>query len=249
MRGHYNVLVNNIRIKLILSKFYFTRVLLTSVTYMLKTNIFAGGITNLTDARYFAARGAQFLSFNLEESATLAISSEKTAAIKEWVEGPSFIGVFHISALDDIRFLVERLNLHMIQLGPFFPVENLKDHKLGVPLIKEVIVEQLNELSAILEEQETLSYIFDFMLINFEKNGISWSAIKESPAILDNLKNWNSNSKLVLAISHQPSETQEILETLNPYGLYLQGGEEEKVGFKSFDDLDEILDALEDEEY
>ena len=31
-------------------------------------------------------------------------------------------------------------------------------------------------------------------------------------------------------------------------GILMRGGEEEKVGFKSFDDLDEILDYLEIEE-
>jgi len=216
---------------------------------MLKTNIFAGGITNLTDARYFAARGAQFLSFNLENGATLGISSEKTAAIKEWVEGPSFIGSFQITPLEDIRFLVERLNLHMVQIGPFVPLQELKDNPIGVPLIREVIIEDINELSALSNELETLSGNFDFILINFEKNGIGWSNIKENSAVFTLLKSWNAETKLVLAIAHNPSETQEILDELNPYGLYLQGGEEEKVGFKSFDDLDEILDVVEEDEY
>ena len=53
---------------------------------MLKTNIFAGGITNLTDARYFAARGAQYLSFNLDKGTALNISPEKTAAIKDKID-------------------------------------------------------------------------------------------------------------------------------------------------------------------
>ncbi|MFT4667048.1 MAG: phosphoribosylanthranilate isomerase [Polaribacter sp.] len=216
---------------------------------MLKTNIFAGGITNLTDARYFAARGAQFLSFNLEQGATLGISSEKTAAIKEWVEGPSFIGVFQITPLEDIRFLVERLNLHMVQVGPFISLDDLRNNPIGIPLVREVIIEQLNDFSTLSNELETLSSFFDYILINFEKNGIAWSAIREDSTVFTMLKNWSADSKLILAIAHDPSETQEILDELNPNGLYLQGGEEEKVGFKSFDDLDEILDVVEEEEY
>ncbi len=216
---------------------------------MLKTNIFAGGITNLTDARYFAARGAQFLSFNLEQGATLAISSEKTAAIKEWVEGPSFIGVFQVTPLEDIRFLVERLNLHMVQIGPFVSLEELKRSPIGVPMIREVIIEQLSDFSTLSNDLEALSSFFDYILINFEKNGIGWPTIKKDSAVFTMLKNWDADSKLILAIVHDPSETQEILDELSPNGLYLQGGEEEKVGFKSFDDLDEILDVVEEEEY
>lgn len=214
---------------------------------MLKTNIFAGSISNLTDARYFAARGAQYLSFNLDESAELSISAEKTAAIQDWVEGPAFIGAFQMTSLEDIRFLVNRLNLQLVQTGPFIPIESLKDNTLGVPLIREVVIEQLNDLTNLQNQVVTLSATFDFIFINFEKNGISWSAIKENEAFFSFLKNWKSDSKLLLAIAHQPSETQDILDQLNPFGLYLQGGEEEKVGFKSYDDLDEILDVLDED--
>jgi phosphoribosylanthranilate isomerase len=36
----------------------------------------------------------------------------------------------------------------------------------------------------------------------------------------------------------------EVQETLNSYGLNVTGGEEEKVGYKSFDDIDEIIEEL-----
>lgn len=215
---------------------------------MLKTNIFAGGITNLTDARYFAARGAQYLSFNLDEGADLSISSEKTAAIKEWVEGPAFVGAFQMASVEDIQFLVKRLNLQLVQTGPLIPLSAIANNNIEVPLIREIIIEQLIDLST-LEDQEVIKDVFDYVFINFEKNGISWMEIKENQDALSQLKQWSSNTKLILAISHQATETEEMLDMLSPYGLYLQGGAEEKVGFKSFDDLDEILDILENEEY
>ena len=36
----------------------------------------------------------------------------------------------------------------------------------------------------------------------------------------------------------------DILSEQNLHGIILRGGEEEKVGFKSFDQLDEIFDVL-----
>ncbi|MFK7809477.1 MAG: hypothetical protein AB8F74_16860 [Saprospiraceae bacterium] len=216
---------------------------------MLKTNIFAGGITNLTDARYFAARGAQYLSFNLDNGASLNISPEKMAAIKEWVEGPSFIGTFQIATADEIAFLIERLDLQLIQIGPFISIETLAEKNISIPIIKEIVIEDLNTLVENFKTEEKLFQSFDFIFLNFEKNGLTWSAIKESSIVFDLLKNWKLNSKLVLAIAHEPSETEEILAQINPHGLYLQGGEEEKVGFKSYEDLDEILDVLETEDW
>ena len=38
------------------------------------------------------------------------------------------------------------------------------------------------------------------------------------------------------------------MNKLDLSGIMMRGGEEEKVGFKSFDDLDELLDILEIEE-
>jgi phosphoribosylanthranilate isomerase len=214
---------------------------------MLKTNVFAGSISNLTDARYFAARGAQFLTFNLDEATDLHISAEKAAAIKEWVEGPAFVGSFQMASIADIRFLLEKLNLKMIQTGPFVLLENLKNNDLGVPLIRELVIEQLNDSATLETTLESLSSVFDFVFLNFEKTGITWSSLKTNQDYFSLLKNWTSKSKLIIAMAHDPSETQEIIDALNPFGLYLRGGAEEKIGYKSFDELDKILDALEED--
>ena len=46
-------------------------------------------------------------------------------------------------------------------------------------------------------------------------------------------------------VNNKVTELNEMLETVQIHGLSLKGGEEEKVGYKSFDELDEVLDALE----
>ena len=51
--------------------------------------------------------------------------------------------------------------------------------------------------------------------------------------------------KIILSIDFELDQLNEMLETVQIHGLSLKGGEEEKVGFKSFDELDEIIDALE----
>ena len=49
---------------------------------MLKRSVIASDITNLTDARYFAAKGVEYMHFNLNQ-----ISTKEIMAITEWVEG------------------------------------------------------------------------------------------------------------------------------------------------------------------
>ena len=58
------------------------------------------------------------------------------------------------------------------------------------------------------------------------------------------LKELCQDFKIILSIDFQLDTLEEILD-VNLFGLNLKGGDEERVGVKSFDELDEILDALE----
>ncbi|MCB0588954.1 MAG: N-(5'-phosphoribosyl)anthranilate isomerase, partial [Phaeodactylibacter sp.] len=53
---------------------------------------------------------------------------------------------------------------------------------------------------------------------------------------------------VILSLDFNPETLQEALESLNLYGINVRGGEEEKTGFKSFDELDELFEALEIQE-
>ena len=56
---------------------------------ILKCKVIASHVSNLTDARYFAARGVDYLLYDLDE-----ISVEKIAEIQEWVSGPEALLLF-----------------------------------------------------------------------------------------------------------------------------------------------------------
>ena len=58
---------------------------------MPKIKIKASSITNLTDARYFAAMLVDYLGFQLDLSHDERISPEEFHGIKAWVEGPQIV--------------------------------------------------------------------------------------------------------------------------------------------------------------
>jgi phosphoribosylanthranilate isomerase len=62
---------------------------------------------------------------------------------------------------------------------------------------------------------------------------------------LSNLKSICENYSIILNIDFQISSLHDLLN-LGVFGLTLKGGEEERVGVKSFDELDEIFDWLEE---
>lgn len=55
---------------------------------MIERSIIAQNITNLTDARYFAAWGVEYVSFNAIPESEHYLQPEKIKEIKDWLEGP-----------------------------------------------------------------------------------------------------------------------------------------------------------------
>ena len=94
--------------------------------------------------------------------------------------------------------------------------------------------------------QQYDSYV-EFFLLNFDKNSITWEMIKSGQVGIapnDLLKIFQQH-KTVLSIDLPESTLSEILLLESLVGINVVGGEEEKVGVKSFDELDEIFEALE----
>ncbi|NJN34710.1 MAG: hypothetical protein HC817_11130 [Saprospiraceae bacterium] len=88
--------------------------------------------------------------------------------------------------------------------------------------------------------------VADVFELNFDGVKRAWSDLKNQDLMLtqSDLTALAQRFKIILHIDFQLAD----LETLNLsgfYGLILRGGDEERVGVKSFDELDEIFDALE----
>lgn len=64
---------------------------------MLSRKVIAMNVTNLTDARYFAARGIDYLLFDLDE-----MDVSHILEIKEWVEGPEILLLFSAQSINDV---------------------------------------------------------------------------------------------------------------------------------------------------
>ncbi|MBP6828235.1 MAG: N-(5'-phosphoribosyl)anthranilate isomerase, partial [Saprospiraceae bacterium] len=76
----------------------------------------ASRITNLTDARYFAAKEVDFLGFNLEEGTEDYLDPIYMKAIREWVEGPQIVGEFSAGSADVVREYASFFGLDAVQI-------------------------------------------------------------------------------------------------------------------------------------
>jgi phosphoribosylanthranilate isomerase len=213
---------------------------------MLKTKVKASSITNLTDARYFAAWEVEWLGFNFDPMAEDYIQPQVMKAIKEWVDGVKIVGEFSMQPAEEIQEAIKLLELEAIQLSPFYTTEQVATLDVSVPIIQEIIISPEHSQEDILDTLESYHGLAQYFLLNFDKNGISWESIKNGNFLSSSFVSSISETfPFIISIDVQAEEIDNLLEKVQPAGLNLKGGEEEKVGFKSFDELDDIFEALE----
>jgi phosphoribosylanthranilate isomerase len=210
---------------------------------MLKTIIKASGVSNLTDARYFSALEVQWLGFSLTEGDNF-VSVPVIKAIKEWLEGPFFVGEFGLEDAETIASMVNNIGLDAIQV-PIFYTESLQD--INVPIFKEIVIEESLKASELQQLIENNSIHTTYFILDFQKNNIPWKSILLSDNVnLEVLQRLCQQYQIFLNIDCSPKEINSILQAIQPHGLCVCGSEEEAVGVKAFNDLQDWFDVLED---
>ncbi len=211
---------------------------------MLKIKVKAGSITNLTDARYFAAREVEWLGFPLGTGEGL-IEPIQAKAIAGWVDGVNLVGEFGFFPPDEIRAAKEFIGLDAVQVGMFTPVEDIRQ-LAGLTVIKEVVAGPDLAESELEKNLNDFAGHCDYFLLNMEAAGGTWKKLKAgqfySTAFL---KNICRKHRIILNLDCPADEIENLIGEIQPFALSFSGGEEEKVGVKSFDELDGLLDKLE----
>lgn len=207
---------------------------------MLTTKVKASQITNLTDARYFAAMGVDWLGFSLDPSAAGHVPPKTMQEMTAWLEGPAIVGEFSMATAQTIRESFEILNLDFVQLGHFYDADTARALN-NIPIIKEIIIEHLEEIPQLNSTLTKLLPYVSFFLIDLSKNGLS---IDNQADSLQYLKRVCKAFPVLLKVTDHYKSINNILETVQPLGISVVGGEEEAVGVKSFDELDELFEVL-----
>lgn len=194
---------------------------------MLKTQILAAEVSNLTDARYFAAWGVDYISFNCNQGEENYIAETALAEIKDWIEGPKFLAYFNgLDEAHKMEQFVDQMALQGMVLGPFAPENTIKS------LDAEMLFKEFVEADAekIMTEHFETEYEHQSLLQIVKTN-----RTKASNFFL---------KKVLLDIEDLDLETVQKVLNESQCGLVLRGGQEEKVGLKSFDFLDEVFEML-----
>jgi phosphoribosylanthranilate isomerase len=196
----------------------------------------ASSITNLTDARYFAAREVAYLGFNLEENSGDYLDPMYMKAIREWVQGPKIVGEFNQTPASFVREAAAFFGLEAVQV-PL--LDNLQD-LTGLEVILYLTgTSDPDTLAPVLRRNNLLAACF---LLDF-------STPEQTEALLGpESRAWKelfAEYPVLLDVHLPVNELPALLQKLNPAGLALRGGDEERAGVKSFEEIDAIFEVLE----
>lgn len=195
---------------------------------MSKIKIKISKVSNLTDARYFTAMGVDYLGFCCNVGAELYCAPSKIKEITDWVTGPDFVMEIDGWQTEDEVIDISNTGLgQALHLGAFSSYQQ----SFPLPIFKDFILENLED--ARMDD-------VDFPVIRSDKqfSELTASQISLIQALIE-------KRKVFLDIPFDHNMVTSLLDTLPVYGLILRGGEEEKTGLKSFEQLDYIFETLE----
>lgn len=209
---------------------------------MLKTKVKASQITNLTDARYFAAWEVDYIGFQLEQGNEKYIPPTQVKAMKEWLEGPKFVGEFSFVAhAEEIISLYQQLDLDALQLGTFCSLDIVQEiAKKGIPIFKEIVWNENSSWEKLQEEYLSFRPYVSYFLIDLSINHIN---IKN---VIPQIRELAALHPTLLDVHIDTENMLDFLKETGITGLAIKGGEEEKVGYKSFDEIDDWFECLEE---
>ena len=191
----------------------------------LKTKVKVGNITNLSDARYCAGMGVDFLGFPIGDMDG-QIPFDMFSEIVGWVSGPAFV-LEYSDTLDEAVFqkVTGPNAIHHIELD-LGQLHQLGEKAQGLPII-------LKANMAAWPTIEPLLPTYDIRYLALGENQlVDWKTVD---AI---------NKKVNVLVPYHLIEGDEI-EKLPITGIILEGSSEDKPGQKDYGQLATALEALE----
>ncbi|WP_420581637.1 hypothetical protein [Reichenbachiella sp.] len=201
----------------------------------LRTFVKVGSITNLSDARFCAGFGVDLLGFDLNPNSDNYISIEQANEIMGWVAGPAFVAEFGKMPLEEITKLQEENKFPFVQVSQIDTADKLK--KKGCQVILAIHVASESDLK---ELAQSVGNEYAHIIVSCE-------APQLIPAIEEKLAT-GSETSLIKAYDVELSQLDHIIQVQPFAGIELKGSQEEKPGFKEYDELADILEALEVED-
>lgn len=183
---------------------------------MHKRIVKAGSVTHLSDARFFASYGAEYIGFCFNPLSPNYISPQEALAIKGWLHNVKIVAEFANQDTVNIKGIIEFLQPDILEISYADAEENTKQYFTNnLPVIINC---HANELHKLKNEKYLFVLIEDY-------NGENISEIK-FPVMLD------------------ITNKQFDFSNLHTAAFQIKGTPEQETGIKNYDELAELLEKI-----
>jgi phosphoribosylanthranilate isomerase len=203
----------------------------------LKSFVKVSGVNNLSDARYCAGMGVDVLGFSFEPDDPNYLDPVKYTAITEWLAGSAFAAEFRRHHAEEIREILEHyppVDYLQIERPEYLPALQL----LQIPVILRIDAKELEEVGKVREKMRRAAGDVAFFLFDTESQSLPDNA-------LERVMEMAREFPVLLGFGLNEENVDLLLEESHLKGIALRGGDEIKPGYKDFDGLADILEAIE----
>jgi len=200
---------------------------------MYPSKIKLSNINNLSDARFAAAVGIDYIGFCFDADDASYIPPVKAKEIFEWTSGINIVAEFGEQRIDEIKDISELLSVDFIELCNTILPDKLATFQ--IPIIKKIDLDKFDKVSLISEIEAYKKTCYAFHL---------FSASGKEDFYKDTLKVLCEYNLVIWGLPLTLTNTKNIIDFYKPFALNISGGNEEKPGIKDFDEMNDWLDNL-----
>ena len=195
---------------------------------MLKTKVILSSVTNLSDARYAAGMGVNYVGFSINPADARYLTVEQAKNISTWLSGVSIIGEVGSSPTNEM----EAYGLSHFQTDNVSAIDDLREPILTL----DINTTNSEQIISIIDKH---SAGVDFFILNIEANQLS--------ALHSQLEKLCATHRIFISTEFDTKNLAFVLSNIKPAGIVLFGSNEEKPGLSSYDGIADILEQLEED--
>lgn len=205
----------------------------------LKTFVKASSITNLSDARYFSAYPVDWLSYQCNPISKKYADNNTIHAFLGWVSGPKCC--LEVSGLsnDKINALLSNISADGLEMDS---AQQFDFSEKELTIFRRLYITPASNFESLEQEMASLQESTDYFVLDFTLNQVSLTDDFIKTLALNQLCDKFS---ILLDATIEPQKVSSFLE-LGIHGLNIQSGEEQQVGLRSFDDIQDLMEELDE---
>jgi len=207
----------------------------------LKTFVKISNVNNLSDARYCSGMYVNLMGFSLEKNNEYYVTPTAFKEITDWLSGLEYVAEFSNSHPDNIlEAMAQYDGFSYIQIAERLHLPMLKNTSYS--LIFKYTIEKAEDLDDLLDLAPTLRE--NDILLNLESD----TSMEITGEIQKEIKKIAAKCELLLGFGFDDKNVDQLLDTIPLKGISMKAGHEIKPGIKDFDEMADILEALEVED-